>query len=95
MPQIMEEIVEVAKIVQQMRVQLRTVDEIINVPVPQFLDERAEVVKPFSQEHILCRDRELTVVNVSAVEEAQCAQQPNSSQQQHKSKQQRLARQAT
>ena len=94
-PQIMEEIVEVTKIVQQVRVQLRTVEEIVDVPVLQFLDESVEVVKPLSQEHILCRDRELTVVNVSAVEEPQCAQQPNSSQQQHKSKQQRLARQAT
>ena len=87
-PQIMEEIDEVAKIVQQVRVQLRTVEEIIDVHVLQFLDESVEVVKPFSQEHILCRDRELTVVNVSAIEEPQCAQQPNSSQR----KQQRLAR---
>ena len=79
-PQIMEEICELAKIVQQARIQQRTVEEIVDVPVPQFLEESVEVVKSFFQEHILCRDRELTVVNVSAIEEPQCAQQPNSSQ---------------
>ena len=47
-PQIMEEIVEVAKIVQQVKVQLLTVEEIVDFPVSQFLDESVEVVKPFS-----------------------------------------------
>ena len=92
-PQIMEEIVEVGKIVQQVRVQQRTVEEIVDVLVPQFL-ESVKVVKSFSQKHSLCRDRELTVVNVSAVEEPQCAQQPNCSQQQHKSKEQTLPKHA-
>ena len=57
-PQIMEEIGEVAKIVQQARIQQHTVEEIVDVLVPQFLEESVEVVKSFSQEHILCRDRE-------------------------------------
>ena len=60
-PQIMEEIVEMAKIVQQVNIQQRTVEEIVDVLEPQFLDDSVEVVMLVSQEHILCRDRELTV----------------------------------
>ena len=43
-PQIMEEIVEVAKIVLEDRLQQRTVEEIVDVPVPQFLEEIVEVI---------------------------------------------------
>ena len=37
----------------------------MNAPVPEILEETVEVVKSFSQEHNLCRDRELTVERVS------------------------------
>ena len=62
-PEIMEEIVEVAKIVQQERDQQHIVEEIVDAPVPQFLEEMVEVIKAIPQERISERIFE-QVVNV-------------------------------
>ena len=62
-PEIMEEIVEVAKIVQQGRVQQHTVEEIVDVPVPQFLEEMVEVIKAIHQARMTERIFE-QIVNV-------------------------------
>ena len=44
-PRIMEEIVEVVRLILQERVQQRTVEQIVDVPVPQVVEEIAEVVE--------------------------------------------------
>ena len=44
-PQDMAEIVEVVRLIPQERVHQRTVEQIVHVPVPQVVEEMAEVVQ--------------------------------------------------
>ena len=51
-PQIMEEIGEVVRLIPQERVQQRTVEQIVHVPVPQVAEEIAGVVQIIHRECI-------------------------------------------
>jgi len=43
-PQVVEEVIEVAKVIPQERVQQRTVEQVVDVPVPQIVEEILEQV---------------------------------------------------
>ena len=51
----MEDIVEVVRLIPQERVQQRTVEQIVHVPVPQAVEEILEVVQIILKERILER----------------------------------------
>ena len=51
-PQIMEEIAEVVRLVPQERVHQRTAERIVHVPVPQVVEEKAGVVQIIPQDRI-------------------------------------------
>ena len=44
-PKVVDEIVEVVRLIPQERVQQRTVEQIVHVPVPQVVEEMTEVVQ--------------------------------------------------
>ena len=50
--QVMEEIGEVVRLIPQERVQQRTVEQIVHVPVLRVVEEVAEVVRTIPQERI-------------------------------------------
>ena len=69
-PQVVDEIVEVVRLILQERVQQRAVEQIVHVPVPQVVEEKAGVVQIIHQERISKRivDR---IVDVPVVMQSQ------------------------
>ena len=69
-PKVVDEIIEVVRLIPQERVQKRTVEQIVHVPVPQVVEEIAEVVQIIHQERISKRviDR---IVDVPVVTQRQ------------------------
>merc|ERR1712032_363258 len=61
MGQVVEEIVEIAKIISQERVQQRTVEQVVDVPVPQVVEEIVEIAKIIPQERVQQRTVEQVV----------------------------------
>ena len=51
-PRVADEIVGVVRLIPQERVQLRTVEQIVNVPVPQVFGVKVELVQIIPQERI-------------------------------------------
>ena len=52
LPQMIEEVVEVPKIVSQDRIQKRTVEQIVYIPVPQIVEELVEGFKVLSEDRV-------------------------------------------
>ena len=68
-PQNVEEIVEVAKLVPQRRAQHCTVEQVVDVPVRQFMEEIVEVMEVVCPERVSERIEEQVVVPVPKVVE--------------------------
>ena len=61
LPQILEQIAEVMKVIQQEQISKRIVEQIVDVPVPQVMEETVEAAKSIPQERVQQRTLEETL----------------------------------